>query len=182
METKSILLVSILALFAFVPGAYAQNSNISQWKTFTNAELGISFQYPGNWNLTQKNTSSELMPDIVVNNGSNYFNYIKPDSRIDNELSTVGFEAIAQTFVDTYRGNGTIVQALDFNSTQIAGNPTATFAYSFGSNPLVIVSKVFLVNENQRIHTLTYNDLRSSFDSPSSQSTMNRIIDSFKFQ
>ncbi|MDQ4072828.1 MAG: hypothetical protein M3162_00850 [Thermoproteota archaeon] len=182
MEIKSILLFSMLAISAVIPAAYAQNSNISQWNNFTSAELGISFQYPDNWNLTQRNTSSELIPDVVVNNGSNYFNYIKPDTRIDTELANVGFEAIAQTFIDTYSRNGTIVQYLDLNSTQIDGNPTATFAYSFGNNPLIIVSKVFLVEQNQMIHTLTYNDLRSSFDSPASQETMNRIIDSFEFQ
>src|SRR3712207_5649048 len=140
MEIKPVLLLSVLAIFAVIPAAYAQNSGISQWNNFTSAELGIAFQYPGNWSLTQRNTSSELIPDLVVNNGSNYFNYIKPDTRIDNELAKAGFEAIAQTFVDTYSRNGTIVQSLDFTSTQIDGNPAAAFAYSFGNDPLVIVS------------------------------------------
>ncbi|MDN5868799.1 MAG: hypothetical protein L0H55_15550, partial [Candidatus Nitrosocosmicus sp.] len=153
----------------------------------TNNNIGITFEYPSEWDLDERTNRFANEPDVEVSDGLNSFKFIDSDPAFEETLESFDLEFIAELGKNTFtKGpDERLIEDVDMNSYSIDGKDTATFLYTaiedFEFVELEYATQVFFIDNEGKIYSAIYRDTVSNFDDPQSQAIMNHILESFKF-
>ena len=163
------------------------------YNIYTNDTLGISFEYPFNWTLTEKQYLFDIEePDVQASEFKfpsvyRLFNYINSSEEADQNLKLgLDLEDITKAYKDQL-----IIKYERVNVTEspvlqeyIIGNyPVGTFILDTYDEIMgsPVTQQIFLVERNDEINILEYVTLKEDFGSKQSQEILNHIINSFRF-
>lgn len=177
------------------PNSHAQlestTANQTEFTSYNNTELGISFDYPSNWEVSEKtNRFDTATPDVKVTSPDNFmnsFSFLNHYETSDESLASIGLKKTAEGYADAFIANPGSILIEDVNDSEylIDGNPTATFLFTdpgnmYGSDK-DIGNQFFMVGYDDKLYAMGYKNTVDNFDSPQSQEIMERIISSFRF-
>lgn len=163
------------------------------YNIYSNNIFGVSFEYPSNWTLTEKQYLFDVgEPDVQVSKFKfpsiyRLFNYINSSEEADQNLKLgLDIEEITKVYKDQLiseyeRANVTGSPVLQ---EYIIGNyPVGTFILDTNDEILgsQVTQQIFLVERNDEINILEYVTLKEDFESKESQEILNHIINSFRF-
>jgi hypothetical protein len=190
----SVPIILILAAFTLpIPLSYAQSNDVNMstsnlttgnWTSYTNSTLGISFDYPFDWEVTEKQGRFEKGPDVIVTDGQIAFKIIKIDESINDIFQRHWLTETVKQFENQYQNDeGTrIIESTDMKKYKIDGERTGTFLYMANNEDgTSMAQENFLTQHRDRVYFLIFGDSTLTFDSPETQSIMQKIIKSFKF-
>lgn len=80
MQRLTVSYIIILTVIGFSMTLYQHKvmAQPMEWSNYTNDNLGITFDYPSNWTMTEKNNRFEQGPDLSVGSGQHIFTYTAP--------------------------------------------------------------------------------------------------------
>lgn len=153
---------------------------------YSNDQLGISFEYPSNWNVEEKtNRFSDAPADVEVYDGLNSFKY-QMDRTDVGESSFIDLELMADMAQNslTSAPESSLVEKVDLDKYRIDDRDTATFLIKTDS-PLGenfdYATQVFVIDNEDRFDVIMYQNTVTDFDTTKSQEILRHILDSFHF-
>ena len=166
-------------------------ANQTEFTSYNNTEFGISFDYPSNWEVSEKTDRFDTAtPDVKVTSPDNFmnsFSFLNHYETSDESLASIGLKETAESYADAFIANPGSILIEDVNDSEyiIDGNPTATFLFTdpgnmYGSDK-DIGNQFFMVGYDGKLYAMGYKNTVDNFDSPQSQEIMERIISSFRF-
>ena len=180
------ILLSVITLVAILgillSSMQLSNAQQMEWKNYTNDRLQISFEYPSNWTIEEKENRFEEGPEVVVYNGLENFKVVG-SFPLEQALKVVGFQTGAYLIKNGMAGEnfGTLIEDMNFNKYNISGKETGSFLYVTKTDTeLELPTEVFLINNESDIVGIGYQNTKDQFDSPISQTIKKHIINSFK--
>ena len=111
-------------------------ANQTEFTSYNNTEFGISFDYPSNWEVSEKtNRFDTATPDVKVtspDNPMNSFSFLNHYETSDESLASIGLKETAEEYADAFIANPGSILIEDVNNSKytIDGNPTATFLFT----------------------------------------------------
>lgn len=96
MKKSTILTIAIVALLLTIASIYFWKTRTYELKTYSNEEIGISFKYPGNYDLTDDINSFISLCDDCDTQGENVEIALHPNSKSAKE-GGLQFETIFAT-------------------------------------------------------------------------------------
>ena len=182
-------------LSQFYSNSHAQlestKPNQTEFTSYNNTEFGISFDYPSNWEVSEKTNRFDMAtPDVKVtspDNIMNSFSFLNHYETSDESLASIGLKETAEGYADAFIANpgSILIEDVDDSKYTIDGNPTATFLFtdpgSMYNSDIDIGNQFFMVEYNDKLYAVGYKNTVDNFDSPQSQEIMERIISSFRF-
>lgn len=173
------------------PSSEVENSTETKtYLPYSNQQLGISFEYPSDWNVQEKtNRFSDAPADVEAYSGLNSFKY-QQDRTDVGESDLIDLELMADMAQNSLTSTpGTsLVESVDINKYRIDEKDTATFLIktegSFEENSNLNIdyaTQVFVIDNDNRFDVIMYQNIVADFDTSESQEKLNHIIDSFRF-
>jgi len=166
-------------------------ANQTEYTSYNNTEFGISFDYPANWEISEKTDRFDTTtPDVKVTSPDNFmnsFSFLNHYKTSDELLASIGLKETAEGYADAFIKNpgSILIEDVDDSNYTTDGNPTATFLFTdpgnmYGSDKDV-GNQFFMIEYNDKLYAVGYKNTVDNFDSPQSQEIMERIISSFRF-
>ncbi len=166
-------------------------ANQTEFSSYNNTEFGISFDYPANWEISEKTDRFDTAtPDVKVTSPDNFmnsFSFLNHYETSDESLASIGLKETAEGYSDAFISNPGSILIEDVNDSKytIDRNPTATFLFtdpgSMYDSDKDIGNQFFMVEYDDKLYAVGYKNTVDNFDSPQSQEIMGRIISSFRF-
>lgn len=192
---KLIFFLSIVFCFGLVAITHDQDNNVSasvitndtyevnpNFTKYSDSRLGISFEYPSDWQIDDKINRFAKNSDVTVYNGSNSFRVMKSQSSSDSALveKLGGPKEIVDIILPPKER---IVGQIEENKYMIDGIDTVsvlTAREGFTDVPNKGFER-FLLMYNDILYILTYQDTVEKFDTRESQDTLNHILSTIQF-
>lgn len=178
------ILLFLFSIFSILSLNYAKGQTIP-WKPFSSDKLGVSLDVPNNWEINEKTNRFDEGPDFIAKNGLNSFSITKP---IPNAPS---YESNLESMVkfwnpgEELEGEITKIRTIEgftFNRQDIDSLDTASALYVLDLRLVgKVVDQIILVQTDNGIYKLNYQDTPERFDAAESQSILNHILDSLSF-
>ena len=171
--------------YSNVYGTLASNNstqNNLNYTLYSNDRLGISFEYPSDWNVEEKINRFSKYSDVQVHNGSSSFKVMKSQSSSDTEMAEKlgGLKDVVGIILPPEER---IVGAIEENMYAIDGTDTVsvlTAMEGLTNVPDKGLERILLIH-NDVLYILTYQNTVDQFDSKKSQETIEHILTSFRF-
>jgi hypothetical protein len=171
--------------YSNVYGSLASNNstqNDLNYTIYSNDRLGISFEYPSDWNVEEKINRFSKYSDVQVHNGSSSFKVMKSQSSSDTEMAEKlgGLKEVVGIILPPEER---VVGAIEENMYAIDGTDTVsvlTAMESLTNVPDQGLERILLI-QNDVLYILTYQNTVDQFDSKQSQETIGHILTSFRF-
>ena len=168
-----------------VYGSLASNNSTESnlnYTIYSNDRLGISFEYPSDWNVEEKINRFSKYSDVQVHNGSSSFKVMKSQSSSDTEMAEKlgGLKDVVGIILPPEER---IVGAIEENMYAIDGTDTVsvlTAMEGLTNVPDKGLERILLIH-NDVLYILTYQNTVDQFDSKQSQETIGHILTSFRF-
>lgn len=194
-DLKLSFFLNIVFILGFVTIACHQNEYVlgspttakltnvpSNYTTYADARLGVSFEYPSNWTLDEKINRFEKNSEVAVINGNSSFRVMKSQSNSDAELieKLGGPKEIVELILPSKER---IIGQIEENKYFIDGADTASVLTVLEGIPDVPdrgLERIILIHDDT-LFVFTYQNIVSTFDSRPSQEVFNHIINSFQF-
>lgn len=186
--------IAVFIMSVQIPFGYAQLENITttsnlssgtngNWTTYTNDVFGMSFDYPSGWEVKEKKNRFDSGSDVSVFNGTTKFFVIILDGSKDNPLRSSDIRENTQILADTAvkNENTILIEGPDVTKYRIAGERAGSFVTKVDNGISPHGIQTFVVIHSGDAYVLNFLDSTQTFDSPLTQSLMNRILQSFKF-
>lgn len=153
----------------------------SNYTLYTSDKLGVSFEYPKNWNISEDINRFSTYSSIKISNGSNYFKVVK--SQTDSDTKLIKKLGGLKEAVDIILPSGEkVIGTIDQNKYSIDNAGTVsvlTEKIEPGSTDQG-TERIFIIHDDV-FYILSYGETVDKFDSKNSQDKFNHIIESFKF-
>ena len=197
-SVKVLVFWSIVICFGLITLSYYEYSNVYgslasnnstqnnlNYTMYSNDRLGISFEYPSDWNVEEKVNRFSKYSDVQVHNDSNSsssFKVMKSQSSSDTEMAEKlgGLKEVVGIILPPEER---IVGAIEENMYTIDGTDTVsvlTAMEGLTNVPDKGLERILLIH-NDILYILTYQNTVDQFDSKQSQETIGHILASFKF-
>ena len=171
--------------YSNVYGTLASNNstqNNLNYTLYSNDRLGISFEYPSDWNVEEKINRFSKYSDVQVHNGSSSFKVMKSQSSSDTEMAEKlgGLKDVVGIISPPEER---IVGAIEENMYAIDGTDTVsvlTAMEGLTNVPDKGLERILLIH-NDVLYILTYQNTVDQFDSKKSQETIEHMLTSFRF-
>lgn len=152
----------------------------------TSVKYGISFEYPSNWIIDDKENRFISKSDIVINNPDDEFHSFTINRDEDKSLvsSMGGLLKYDQEFIKFIEENypeERIVEYANYSDYKIGEYETVTHTTAKGSSFMTYGVESFSVETPNAIYRITYQNTADEFDSSKSQEILNHLIKSIKF-
>lgn len=192
---KLILFLSIVFCLSLVTITLDQDKNVHasvmsnntyeihpNFTKYSDARLGVSFEYPSDWQLNEKINRFAKNSDVTVYNGSNSFRVMKSQSSSDSAL------------VEKLGGPKEIVDIILPSEERIVGQIEENKYVIDGINAVSVLTaregvpgvpnkgfERFLLMQDDTLYIFTYQDTIEKFDTRASQATLNHILNTIRF-
>ena len=168
-----------------VHGSLASNNftgNNLNYTSYSDDRLGISFEYPSDWNVEEKINRFSKYSDVLVYNGSNSFKIMKSQSNSDTVMAEKlgGLKEVVGIILPPEER---IVGEIEENRYAIDGSDTVsvlTAMEGLTNIPDKGLERILLIHDDI-LYILTYQNTVDEFDSKQSQETIRHISSSFRF-
>jgi PsbP-like protein len=152
------------------------------YTVYSNDRLGISFEYPSDWNIEEKINRFSKYSDVQVYNDSNSFKIMKSQSNSDTEIAEKlgGLKEIVEIILPPEER---VVGEIEENMYTIDGTDTVsvlTATEGLTNIPDKGLERILLIH-NDVLYILTYQNIVDKFDSKQSQETFGHILNSLGF-
>jgi len=154
----------------------------SNYTVYSDARLGVSFEYPSDWQLNDKINRFAKNSDVIVYNNSNSFSVMKSQSSSDAVLveKLGGPREIVDIILPPEER---IVGQIEENKYRIDGTDTVsvlTALEGIANVPDKGFERFLLVHDGT-LYIFTYQDSVEKFDTKESQDNLNHIINTMRF-
>jgi hypothetical protein len=175
-----------------ISGSQSTPTTTTNYTTYTSTKYGITFEYPADWDLTEKTNRFDSGPDVEVDDGFNSFKFLDKDDRMnvdDNIFIDLEFVTtmLQNSLVDGSKGDR-LIESASLDEYRIDGHETGSFLYvhdptSEWSVPLnfEVASLMLAVDNDGDVYTMSYSDNVRDFDTPQGEEIRNHILNSFHF-
>ncbi len=168
-----------------VYGSLALNNsteNNLNYTIYSDDWLGISFEYPSDWNVKEKINRFSKYSDVLVYNGNNSFKIMKSQSNSDTimEEKLGGLKEVVEIILPPEER---VVGGIEENRYTIDGSDTVsvlTAMEGLTNIPDKGLERILLIHDDV-LYILTYQNTVDKFDSKQSQETIRHILSSFRF-
>ena len=168
-----------------VYGSLASNNSTESnlnYTIYSNDRLGISFEYPSDWNVEEKINRFSKYSDVQVYNGSSSFKIMKSQSISDTEMAEKlgGLKEVVELILPPEER---VVEEIEENMYAIDGTDTVsvlTAMEGLTNIPDKGLERILLIHDDV-LYILTYQNIVDKFDSKQSQETIGHILSSFRF-
>ncbi len=192
---KVLVLFSIVFCFGLITltcyeygnvyGSLALNNsteNNLNYTIYSDDRLGISFEYPSDWNVEEKINRFSKYSDVLVYNGNNSFKIMKSQSNSDTVMAEKlgGLKEVVEIILPPEER---VVGEIEENKHTIDGSDTVsvlTAMEGLTNIPDKGLERILLIHDDV-LYILTYQNTVNEFDSKQSQETIGRILSSFRF-
>ena len=192
---KVLVFSSVIFCFGLITLTYYEYSNVYGSLVSTNSteknlnytiysddRLGISFEYPSNWNVEEKINRFSKYSDVLVYNGTNSFKIMKSQSNSDTVMAEKlgGLKEVVGIILPPEER---VVGEIEENRYAIDDTDTVavlTAIEGLTNIPDKGLERILLIH-NDVLYILTYQNTVDQFDSKQSQETIEHILSSFKF-
>ena len=192
---KLIFFVSIVFCLGLVTVTYVQLKSVyasilsnntheiqSNYTTYSDTRLGVSFEYPSDWQLNDKINRFAKNSDVIVYNSSNSFRVMKSQSTSDAILveKLGGPKEIVDIILPPEER---VVGQIEENKYVIDGVDTVSVLTALEGIENVPDKgfERFLLMHDGSLYIFTYQDTVEKFDTKESQDTLNHIISTLQF-
>ena len=194
-SVKVLIFWSVVFCFGLITLSYYEYSNVYgslasnnstqnnlNYTIYSNDRLGISFEYPFDWNVEEKINRFSKYSDVQVHNGSSSFKVMKSQSSSDTEMAEKlgGLKEVVGIILPPEER---VVGAIEENMYAIDGTDTVsvlTAMEGLTNVPDKGLERILLIH-NDVLYILTYQNTVDQFDSKQSQETIGHILTSFRF-
>jgi hypothetical protein len=194
-SVKILVFWSVVFCFGLISLSYYEHSNVYgslasnnstqnnlNYTIYSNDRLGISFEYPSDWNVEEKINRFSKYSDVQVHNGSSSFKVMKSQSSSDTEMAEKigGLKEVVGIILPPEER---VVGAIEENMYAIDGTDTVsvlTAMEGMTNVPDQGLERILLI-QNDVLYILTYQNTVDQFDSKQSQETIGHILASFRF-
>ncbi|MGD9672438.1 MAG: PsbP-related protein [Candidatus Nitrosocosmicus sp.] len=175
-----------------ISGSQSTATTTTNYTTYTSTKYGITFEYPADWDLTEKTNRFDSGPDVEVDDGFNSFKFLDKDDRLnveDNIFIDLEFvtTTLQNSLVDGSKGDR-LIESVSLDEYRIDGHETGSFLYvhdptSEWSVPIgfEVASLMLAVDNDGDVYTMSYSDNVRDFDTPQGEEIRNHILNSFHF-
>jgi PsbP-like protein len=168
-----------------VHGSLASNNftgNNLNYTSYSDDRLGISFEYPSDWNVEEKINRFSKYSDVLVYNGSNSFKIMKSQSNSDTVMAEKlgGLKEVVGIILPPEER---IVGEIEENRYAVDDADTVsvlTALEGLTNVPDKGLERILLIHDDV-LYILTYQNTVDKFDSKQSQETIGHILSSFRF-
>ena len=168
-----------------VYGSLASNNsteNNLNYTIYSDDRLGISFEYPSDWNVEEKINRFSKYSDVLVYNGNNSFKIMKSQSNSDAVMAEKlgGLKEVVEIILPPEER---VVGDIEENRYAIDGSDTVsvlTAMEGLTNIPDKGLERILLIHDDV-LYILTYQNTVNEFDSKQSQETIGHILSSFRF-
>ena len=168
-----------------VYGSLASNNsteNNLNYTIYSDDRLGISFEYPSDWNVEEKINRFSKYSDVLVYNGSNSFKIMKSQSNSDAVMAEKlgGLKEVVEIILPPEER---VVGDIEENRYAIDGSDTVsvlTAMEGLTNIPDKGLERILLIHDDV-LYILTYQNTVDEFDLNQSQEIIQHILSSFKF-
>ena len=168
-----------------VYGSLASNNsteNNLNYTIYSDDRLGISFEYPSDWNVEEKINRFSKYSDALVYNGSNSFKIMKSQSNSDAVMAEKlgGLKEVVEIILPPEER---VVGDIEENRYAIDGSDTVsvlTAMEGLTNIPDKGLERILLIHDDI-LYILTYQNTVDEFDSKQSQEIIGHILSSFRF-
>jgi len=156
--------------------------NNLNYTIYSDDRLGISFEYPSDWNVEEKINRFSKYSDVLVYNGNNSFKIMKSQSNSDTVMAEKlgGLKEVVEIILPPEER---VVGEIEENRYTIDGSDTVsvlTAMEGLTNIPDKGLERILLIH-NDVLYILTYQNTVGEFDSKQSQETIQHILSSFRF-
>jgi hypothetical protein len=149
---------------------------------YSDDRLGISFEYPSDWNVEEKINRFSKYSDVLVYNGNNSFKIMKSQSNSDTVMAEKlgGLKEVVEIILPPEER---VVGEIEENRYTIDGSDTVsilTAMEGLTDIPDKGLERILLIHDDV-LYILTYQNTVGEFDSTQSQETIQHILSSFRF-
>ena len=149
---------------------------------YSDDRLGISFEYPSDWNVEEKINRFSKYSDVLVYNDNNSFKIMKSQSNSDTVMAEKlgGLKEVVEIILPPEER---VVGEIEENRYTIDGSDTVsvlTAMEGLTNIPDKGLERILLIH-NDVLYILTYQNTVGEFDSKQSQETIQHILSSFRF-
>jgi hypothetical protein len=143
----------------------------TNWTAYENRVLGISFNYPSDWEIEEKKNRFDTAADVSVTDGSITFLVIKLDNPKSELLQSLDLSDATKA-LEGAAGEAEgkrIIEETDVTKYQVDGERTGTFLYASNEELTDDAVQIFLVLHNGKGYNLAFTSdvFGISFDYPS---------------
>jgi hypothetical protein len=168
-----------------VYGSLASNNsteNNLNYTIYSDDRLGISFEYPSDWNVEEKINRFSKYSDVLVYNGNNSFKIMKSQSNSDAVMAEKlgGLKEVVEIILPPEER---VVGDIEENRYAIDSSDTVsvlTAMEGLTNIPDKGLERILLIHDDI-LYILTYQNTVDEFDSKQSQETIRHILSSFRF-
>jgi len=156
--------------------------NNLNYTIYSDDRLGISFEYPSDWNVEEKINRFSKYSDVLVYNGNNSFKIMKSQSNSDTVMAEKlgGLKEVVEIILPPEER---VVVEIEENRYAIDGSDTVsvlTAMEGLTNIPDKGLERILLIHDDV-LYILTYQNTVVEFDSKQSQETIQHILSSFRF-
>ena len=156
--------------------------NNLNYTIYSDDRLGISFEYPSDWNVEEKINRFSKYSDVLVYNGNNSFKIMKSQSNSDTVMAEKlgGLKEVVEIILPPEER---VVGEIEENRYTIDGSDTVsvlTALEGLTNIPDKGLERILLIHDDV-LYILTYQNTVVEFDSEQSQETIQHILSSFRF-
>lgn len=156
--------------------------NNLNYTIYSDDRLGISFEYPSDWNVEEKINRFSKYSDVLVYNGNNSFKIMKSQSNSDTVMAEKlgGLREVVEIILPPEER---VVGEIEENRYVIDGSDTVSVLTAMEgliNIPDKGLERILLIH-NDVLYILTYQNTVVEFDSKQSQETIQYILSSFRF-
>jgi hypothetical protein len=145
------LLANLLVVSEITNSSEIENSvlNAIEWKTYSNEIVGISFNYPSNWDVVEKENRFDTGPDVTVSEGLTKFFVMKLDEDGNDAMKLFGL-ADATKFMEGGETeddiDSTVIEKTSLTKHEIGGEKTGSFLIKTEKGLLERAQQFLLLN------------------------------------
>lgn len=169
--------------YAFAsPLLYNTTEMLSNYTMYSDERLGVSFEYPSTWDLSDNINRFAKSSEVTVYNGSNSFTVMKSQSNSDATLAEKlgGPKEVVDIILPAEER---IVGQIEEDKYTIDGIDTVSVLTALEGITGVpdIGLERFLLIYKDTLYIFTYQDTVEKFDSKESQDTLSHMLGTIKF-
>jgi len=187
---KVLVFSSIVFCFGLITLTFGEYSNVYgslasnnlNYTIYSDDRLGISFEYPSNWNVEEKINRFSKYSDVLVYSGNNSFKIMKSQSNSDTVMAEKlgGIKEVVDIILPSEER---IVGEIEEDKYALDGTDTVsvlTALEGLTNIPDKGLERILLIHDDV-LYILTYQNTVDKFDSKQSQETIGHILSSFRF-
>jgi hypothetical protein len=180
---KYVFIGFTMAITSFILLTFGNHAFGIEYKNYTSEKYGIQFEYPSNWELTEKTSRFDEGPDIQIKSGTNRFDIYRYNNA-ENDLGTLevgtASDNVLNGLMSTYDLNAKIIE--DPSYIFLDGYRAQTFLISVEKDGMKGGHQNWTVIVGNHAFQIINLELANEFDSLENSDIRNHFIDSLKFR